>query len=128
MVYSRNGSEPSARGEDTIQLSDDRLYHALASETRRRIVYFLLEEEQATIETLATVLAGWDADETGTMATETNRDRILIELSHSHLPRLDEAEVVTYDRQSGDVHIEPLDPLLSALVSKSVSEGQSAES
>ncbi|WP_336025420.1 DUF7344 domain-containing protein [Halobellus salinisoli] len=128
MVYSRNGADPSARPTDSLaQLSDDRLYQALASETRRRLLFFLLDEKESTVETVATVLAGWDADETGSMSTASDRERILIELSHNHLPRLEAAGLVSHDRGEGEIRVESIDPLLAALISKSVDSEQSPE-
>ncbi|WP_049987900.1 DUF7344 domain-containing protein [Halobellus rufus] len=129
MVYSRNGADSSAeRREDSEQLADDQLYQALASRTRRRLLFFLLDEKESTVETVATVLAGWNADETGSMSTAADRDKILLELSHNHLPRLEEAGLLSYDRQGGDLRIERLDPLLAALVSKSVDSERMPES
>jgi len=128
MVYSRNGADSSVRHTtSTAQLSDDTLYEALASENRRRTVFFLLDEKETTVETLATVLAGWAADETGSMSSPADRDRIRIELVHNHLPRLEAAGLVSYDAQEGDIRITSLDPLLAALISKSVDSEPAAE-
>jgi len=128
MVYSRNGADSSVRHTtSTAQLSDDTLYEALASENRRRTVFFLLDEKETTVETLATVLAGWAADETGSMSSPADRDQIRIELVHNHLPRLEAAGLVSYDAQEGDIRITSLDPLLAALISKSVDSEPAAE-
>jgi len=128
MVYSRNGADSSVRHTtSTAQLSDDTLYEALASEDRRRTVFFLLDEKETTVETLATVLAGWAADETGSMSSPADRDQIRIELVHNHLPRLEAAGLVSYDAQEGDIRITSLDPLLAALISKSVDSEPAAE-
>ena len=106
--------------EGTPRLSDDQFYLALASTQRRRLLYVLLDEKESTVGELATVLAGWEATETGTMGKVDDRDRLVIELKHVHLPRLVDAGVVTHDPQRDTVRIESLDPLIEDLLSRSV--------
>lgn len=118
--------EPSTDRSPT--LCDDRLYRALASTRRRRLLYVLLVEEECRVEKLATVLAGWDATETGTMTTADARQEILVELVHAHLPRLAEDGLVAHDRENDTVRIEPLDESVVDLISQSVESEQPAES
>lgn len=100
--------------------SDDRVYRALASTQRRHLLYFLLEQQESTVEEIATVLTGWGATERGTMGTADDRRQLVIGLVHVHLPILAEAGLVTHDRQSGTVRIESLDPSVQDLVRRSV--------
>ena len=123
------GAARNERGEPTEttpQLSDDRLYRALASTRRRRLLHVLLEREESTVEELATVLTGWEASETGTMGTVRDYDRIGIELKHVHLPLLVDIGLIRHDRESDTVGIERLDPLLVELLSRSVDAGRSS--
>lgn len=116
-------SEQSERGsgsETTLGLSDDWLYRALASTRRRRLLYLLLVEAESTVDEIATVLAGWDATEAGTMATPDNYEQIVIELRHKHLPLLAEAGLVAYDSERSTVRIEPLDTAVSNLIDQSI--------
>lgn len=103
--------------------SDDRVYRALASTQRRRMLSFLLEEGESTVEEIATMLTGWEATVRGTMRTGDDHRRIVIGLVHVHLPILAEAGLVTHDRQSGTVRIGSLDPSVEDLVRRSVESG-----
>lgn len=123
------GAARNERGEPTEttpQLSDDRLYRALASTRRRRLLYFLLEEGESTVEELATVLTGWEATDTETMGTVRDYNQIGIELKHVHLPLLVDIGLIRHDRESDTVGIERLDPLLVELLSRSVDAGRSS--
>ncbi|MEF8815104.1 MAG: hypothetical protein V5A55_15035 [Halovenus sp.] len=109
-----------AEPDRSPRLSDDRLYRALAATPRRRLLYILLVEEKSTIDEIATVLAGWDATETGTITTPADREQIIVALEHIHLPRLSETGLVTYDRESGAVELERLDDAVIDLICQSV--------
>lgn len=103
-----------------ITLDDDGLYRALASTRRRRLLYVLLVEEECSVERLATILTGWDSTETGRMATPEDREEILIDLKHRHLPGLDDAGLITYDHESDRVEIGSLDGSVAQLISRSI--------
>lgn len=117
--------EPTQNGRQTETgtapgLSNDLLYRALADTRRRRLLYVLLVEGKSTVDEIATVLAGWDATQTGTMALPADREQIIIELDHVHLPRLVEAGLVTHVRESGVVETEPLDDAVADLICRGV--------
>ncbi|WP_336136477.1 DUF7344 domain-containing protein [Natronomonas amylolytica] len=118
------GSRQAARSEGTPRLSDDRLYRALASTQRRRLLCFLLDTDETTVDELATVLTGWTASERGTMGTEEDREQLVMALRHVHLPLLTDVGLVNYDRKSGTVDIEPLVPDVSELIRESVDPDQ----
>lgn len=109
-----------AKTQTTPRLSDDELYRALSARRRRRLLYLLLVEEVATIDKIATVLAGWDATETGTMVTSDERTEIVLELQHVHLPRLTDAGFVTVDSDDDTVELLPLDDAVVDLICQSV--------
>ena len=117
----QGGAERGERtGRRAPGLEDDRLYRALASRPRRRLLYYLSDIERATVDELADVLVGWETSQRGGMATEAARDRTETELRHSHLPTLADAGLVTYDRQTGRVECAPLDTAVSDLLTRSV--------
>lgn len=101
-------------------ISDDQFYRALASRQRRRLLFYLLDGEERTIEEIATVLTGWTASESGSMQTADDREQVHIELIHSHLPVLDEVGLISHDSDRGVVRIEPLDPAVEELIASSV--------
>ena len=108
---------------ETPRLSSDRFYRALASTQRRRLLSLLCDEREETVDELATVLTGWDATTTDTMATPADHERLTIELVHSHLPLLEESGLVTYDRERATVAIEPLEETVVELIHRSVDRG-----
>lgn len=112
--------DPGSIAERAPRLSDDRLYRALASTRRRRLLYLLLERDECTVEEAATLLIGWDATETGEMATADERERVAVTLQHVHLPLLADAGLVEYYPQSGTIGIESLDPVVEDLIRRSV--------
>lgn len=112
-------------GNDSApQLSDDRLYRALASTQRRRLLCFLLEADETTADELATVLTGWNASEQGTMGTKEDREQLGMALRHIHLPLLSDVGLVSYDRQDETVSIETLVPAVRELIRRSVDREQ----
>lgn len=126
-------SNESAGSEDqtsetpaAVLLDQDTFYRALASQHRRRVLYYLLTAEESNIEELATVLSGWEATETGTMATPSNHEDYHVLLRHQHLPVLTEAGLITHDSQEGTVQIESLHPRIIDIVRWSV-EGEPTE-
>ncbi|WP_235027967.1 ArsR family transcriptional regulator [Halorubrum sp. JWXQ-INN 858] len=121
-------SERELRPDVTPDLSDDRLYRALASTSRRRLLWILQEGDESTVDELATVLVGWDATDHGTMRTDEDRKRVIVGLAHVHLPLLADLGLLAYDRGSGTVRIEPIDPLVHDLIRRSVGSGASPRS
>ena len=98
------GSEHTGETGDSVAgLADDRLYRSLAARPRRRLLYYLLDTDEATVEELAAVLVGWEATESGGMATTAEHERMVTSLRHSHLPALAETNLVTYDPDDGTV-------------------------
>ncbi|MFC4407775.1 DUF7344 domain-containing protein [Haloarchaeobius iranensis] len=109
------GGETTAAG-----LADDQLYRGLAATERRRVLYALLTVGPATAQQLATVLAGWQAGDSGRLVTAEQREELLTELVHVHLPLLDETGLVVRERPSSDIEIGPLDPRVRQLVRDSI--------
>jgi hypothetical protein len=108
-------SETTAAG-----LADDQLYRGLAATERRRVLYSLLTVGPATAEQLATVLAGWRASDRGRLVTAEQREELLTELIHVHLPLLEETGLVVRERSASDVEIGALDPTVMQLVRDSI--------
>lgn len=86
----------------------DRIFDALSQVERRYALYYLRDRETATVEELATVLAGWlrsrrDQQE---IVTPGDRQRVKVSLHHNHLPKLEDAGFVRYDHGSGSVALD----------------------
>ena len=116
--------EHAASGDLSPRLAEDQFYWALASSHRRRLLSYLLENEESTVEELATVLSGWEITSTETMQTPADRSAIHLELRHNHLPRLADAELITYDSHTGTVQLEPLHRRVTAIIQQSIEAEQ----
>ena len=125
MANDATGADQHGGGEQadtTVTLADDALYRALASTRRRQLLAVLRDTGPGgtSIDELATLLCGYDATETGTMGTPSDRDRLLVELTHVHLPHLDALGMVEYDQEAETVTLRPLDPEVEELIDRSV--------
>jgi DNA-binding transcriptional ArsR family regulator len=79
----------------------DDVYGALADERRRRILYVLSQKSRSmSVESLASKVA--DQESSG-QAAEEAEERVHISLCHQHLPKLNEADLISYDRDAGTV-------------------------
>ncbi|GAA0506368.1 hypothetical protein GCM10008992_01620 [Halorubrum aquaticum] len=115
-------------GEIPPRLAEDQFYRALTSPHRRRLLHYVLEKEESTVEELATVLSGWEATTTGTMYTSADRSEVLLQLLHNHLPRLDDAELIEYDSNVGTVRRGSLHPRVADVIRWSVEAERPDES
>lgn len=70
---------------------------AFIHSVRRRVIAILADRTHVRRERLAEALAADDS------VPEDDPDRIEVALHHNHLPRLDDAQLVEYDRRTGDV-------------------------
>lgn len=115
--------EPGGRPDPdpAVAAATDQLFGALADPCRRFSLYYLRDAEQATLEELATVIAGWfgaRADQTAVVTPERRRT-VAVALHHIHLPELADCGLVTYDRETGDVELESLPERVEATLERS---------
>lgn len=109
----------TANDRTVPQLGDDEFYRALASRTRRRLLYHLLEEGETSVDTLAAVLVEWETTR-GTGVSNQDYDRTLTTLRHQSLPVLAEAGLVVYERDARTVRLESIDDEVASLLQASV--------
>ncbi len=85
-------------------LSQDVVFELLSSPRRRYILYYLRQSEEAVeLTTLAEQVAAWENETDVDNITEQERKRVYVSLYQTHIPRLDEAGVIEYDKDSGMV-------------------------
>jgi len=95
-----------ASGEQS--LSQDDVFELLSSPRRRYVLYHLREGgEPIELTTLAEQVAAWENETSVEEITEQERKRVYVSLYQTHIPRLDEAGVVNYDKESGLVSLHP---------------------
>ncbi|MFC5970109.1 hypothetical protein ACFPYI_02080 [Halomarina salina] len=103
---------------DPDDLSADEALDLMSRPRRRNVVYALLEADDETLtrDELVNILAAGRREK----APDDVEDRVLRtiaeSLDHNHLPKLDEVDVVDYDRESNHVELgsaaEDVAPLL----------------
>lgn len=94
----------------------------LLSDDRRRLTLSLLVDQQTPLETgtIAETIAAVDAD-SGNPPADDAVEQVAIALSHVHLPKLEAAGLLTYDRENALV---AGDPDLSAALPLSETDGR----
>ncbi|WP_458189529.1 DUF7344 domain-containing protein [Haladaptatus sp. NG-WS-4] len=95
---------------------DNRTYRAVARTPRRYTLYVLLEWDEVSVDELADILTGWLHATEYRMATPADRDQVVTELHQTHLPLLETAELVVYNRRRGTVALADFSPPLVRLL------------
>lgn len=98
---------------DTPRPSEDELFDMLANSRRRHVIDLLAaEQERHDIGTLSTRIAARENDIEVKAVTSNERKRVYTALQQSHLPKLDAAGFIEFDKQRGTVR--PLSTLSTA--------------
>lgn len=83
-------------------LSQDVVFDLLSNPRRRYILSYLRREESAVdLVDLADEIAAWENDTPVEELTSQQRKRVYVSIYQTHVPKLEDAGVVTYDRESG---------------------------
>lgn len=103
-AHHSNGAEgsssSSAEGSDGDGLPVDAVFDALRHPHRRYVLYHLSDRsEDASIAELAERIVDWEAERAGGSGRISRRERMVVALYHTHLPKLDELDLVEYDRE-----------------------------
>lgn len=100
----REDRAPDAGG-DQAELSPDDIFGILSNPRRRAAVRYLTEQEEETVQLrdLAERLAAWENDVDPEAVTYKQRKRVYTSLYQSHLSKMDDAGVVTFDKPRGTV-------------------------
>lgn len=85
-------------------LSKDDTFHILQNERRRRVLQYLSDTDGAVdMRDIAEQVAAWEHDTTVQQLTSDQRQRVYIALYQSHLPKLADFDLITYNRSRGVV-------------------------
>ena len=84
-------------------LSLDAVYGILSESRRRYLLYYFLENDHANIEGLSLQIVAWERDVPIDTVDEAQKQRVMSSLIHSHLPKLEDHDVVEYDDRTGDI-------------------------
>jgi len=88
------------------KLSRDRVFDILSSPRRRYVLYYLREYGgPVELTDLAEELAAWENDTTVAEISPQARKRVYVSLYQTHVPKLDEAGLIDYDSDSGELRL-----------------------
>ena len=89
------------------RLTEDELFELLSNQRRRHIMHALMCEGTSEIGTLSQEIAAWEDGLDPSEVSSTDRKRVYTALQQSHLPKMDKAGVVNFDRDRGTVEPTP---------------------
>jgi DNA-binding transcriptional ArsR family regulator len=126
----RSVDEPANHGMD--RLPSDQLFHLLANQRRRRVLYYLREhEETVSLRELAEQIAAWEHGISVRTLGSNERQRVYISLYQNHLPKLDDNGVIDYNQSRGTIErttvANQFDPYIEAPPYVAEHDGQPAE-
>ena len=95
--------------EPATEVSEDELFDVLANQRRRFAVHLLKREEKDKLEIgdMAEQIAAWENGTDMAEITGDERKRVYTALQQSHLPKMDDAGVVEFNKDRGVVEPTP---------------------
>lgn len=114
-----SGSEPKPETDDQVvdqseptntddTLTEDELFEILSNRRRRHILHQLIRERDTLdIGTLSKEIAAWEDGLELHEVSSSDRKRVYTALHQSHLPKMDKAGVIDFDRDRGTVEPTP---------------------
>lgn len=102
--------EHAARGPAVADggLQINEVIDALADERRRSVLYYLKDRENADLEEVTEHVATRETEIAADELDERTMMNTRIELYHAHLPKLEAAGIIGYDRRQGSVRLQYL--------------------
>lgn len=103
------GGPDSTGGSETASVSEDEVFDVLANRRRRHTLHAIVGEEERThdLGELSERIAAWENDVDVAEVSYDERKRVYTALQQSHLPRLDEAGLVEFDKDRGTIDATP---------------------
>lgn len=115
--------------DESGQLSDDAVFGLLKNQRRRDTLRFLNEHGgTSTLSELAEHIAAKENDIEVRQLSSDQRKRVYIGLYQCHLPKLDSADVIDFDKNRGDVELRPAASQLVPYIDGTVDTVQRSDS
>lgn len=90
----------------------NRILISLQVNRRRYLLYYLQEEDSCDLDDAAQHVAAWEQGCDLSDVPPKIHDRIQMELYHIHLPKLEQLNIIDYDKRSGGIRLrDPPDKL-----------------
>ena len=94
----------SGEGDDRGRLSKDLVFTMLSNARRRSVIHYLKQRgERVTVRELSRQVAAWENGVDVNKLDYKQRKRVYTSLYQTHLPKLNDAGIVDYDRDRGTV-------------------------
>ncbi|WP_135534008.1 hypothetical protein [Halostella pelagica] len=94
----------SSTDEDDNDLSKTEIFDVLRNQRRRYVLQYLKRNDTPVeLGDLASQVAAWEYNTTIDEVTSAQRKRVYTTLQQTHLPKLDETEIVEYDSSRGTI-------------------------
>ena len=93
--------------EPLPELTADAAFDLLSNARRRYVLCYVRERGETSVRELSRYTAAWENDVTPPAVSSSQRKRVYTALHQTHLPRLDEYGVVSYDPDRGTVTPQP---------------------
>lgn len=103
-ITAESGVENKSRGDIDTELGLDGVFGVLKNQRRRRILrYLITHDDPVTIGTLAEHIAVLENDTTQIALTSRERKRVYIGLYQNHLPKMDDAGAIVFNKARGTI-------------------------
>jgi putative lipase involved disintegration of autophagic bodies len=91
-------------------ISKDAAFHLLQNSRRRAVLRYLIDNDDDvySMREVTEQVAAWENDTTIAELTSNERQRVYIALYQSHLPKLNETNIIEYNRDRGTLAPTPL--------------------
>jgi hypothetical protein len=99
----RNESETDPEEQLSELDLPDRAIRTLSNPLARHALRYIQDRPETTLDAVADAVAGFEAVDTESIVTTSDRDRLRVKLYHVVLPRLDDEGFVEFDRAARTV-------------------------
>ncbi len=88
------------------RLTKGEIFEVLRNQRRRYVLHYLKQDDRPVeLGDLAQQVAAWEYETTLDRVTPEQRKRVYTTLQQTHLPRMDEAGIVTFDSNDGVIEV-----------------------
>ena len=100
-------------------LERETVYSLLSDDTREYLLWYLSKTDRTTVGEAADRIAAWKRRSGLETADYGSKRDLRIQLHHDHVPRLEQYDVIDYDRSSGEIvpgpNFDDLEPYVADL-------------
>ncbi|GAB3034624.1 DUF7344 domain-containing protein [Natronobiforma cellulositropha] len=102
----------------------DEALRLLSHHRRRDVLYYLADHDLASLDALATTVVCRETGVSSERVDAAERDPVLVDLYHNHVPKLADCGLVEYDRRSGAIRWSASTPVETLLECSRELEGE----